>query len=51
MAVLQSQEIYNENKFGGEKFVFQNKVKGKLEPINDSDITGLSKKRNSKAYT
>ena len=44
MAVLQSQEIYNENKFGGEKFVFQKKVKGKLEPINDSDITGLLKK-------
>ena len=44
MAVLQSQEIYNENKFGGAKFVFQKKVKGKLEPINDSDITGLLKK-------
>lgn len=41
MAVLQSQELYNENKFKGQEFIFQKKVKGKLVPIDDKDITGL----------
>jgi len=41
MAVLQSQEQYNENKFKGQQFIFQKKVKGKLTPIDDKDITGL----------
>jgi integrase len=44
MAILNSQKIYNDNKFKGEKFIFQKKVKGKLEPIDDTDITGLLKK-------
>ena len=44
MAILNSQKLYNENKFDGEKFIFQKKVKGKLEPIDDTDITGLLKK-------
>ena len=41
MAVLQSQEQYNENKFKGQEFIFQKKLKGKLVPIDDKDITGL----------
>lgn len=41
MAVLQSQELYNENKFKGQEFIFQKKLKGKLVPIDDKDITGL----------
>ena len=41
MAVLQSQELYNENKFKGQEFIFQKKVKGKFVPIDDKDITGL----------
>jgi len=44
MAVLQSQEMFNENKFGGEQFIFQKKVKGKIKPIDDKDISGLLKK-------
>ena len=44
MAILNSQKVYNDNKFKGEKFIFQKKVKGKLEPIDDTDITGLLKK-------
>jgi integrase len=41
MAVLQSQELYNENKFKGQEFIFQKKSKGKFVPIDDKDITGL----------
>ena len=41
MAVLQSQELYNENKFKGQEFIFQKKLKGKFVPIDDKDITGL----------
>ena len=41
MAVLQSQEQYNENKFQGQSFIFQKKQKGSLVPIDDKDITGL----------
>ena len=44
MAVLQSQEIFNENKFGGQQFIFQKKSGNKIKPIDDKDITGLLKK-------
>ena len=44
MAVLQSQEIFNENKFGGQQFIFQKKSGNQIKPIDDKDITGLLKK-------
>lgn len=44
MAVLNSQKTFNENKFKGEQFVFQKKVKGEFKPIDDTDISGLLKK-------
>jgi integrase len=44
MAVLQSQETFNENKFGGQQFIFQKKSGKEIKPIDDKDITGLLKK-------
>ena len=44
MAVLQSQEMFNENKFGGQQFIFQKKSGKEIKPIDDKDITGLLKK-------
>ena len=44
MAVLQSQEMFNENKFGGQQFIFQKKSGKQIKPIDDKDITGLLKK-------
>ena len=44
MAVLQSQEMFNESKFGGQQFIFQKKSGKQIKPIDDKDITGLLKK-------
>ena len=44
MALLQSQELFNENRFGGQQFIFQKNVGNQIKPIDDKDITGLLKK-------